>query len=352
MPAGIINIPLGTTSSGPVWMGQSGANAEGVTLYNLATNTIPCFFGYTNAITVGGPNTIQLSPGDSVTLGPGKPVFAVGPVGAVLTIVPGSVTFNPGLNNAISQVTQSPVTGLTAGSTVTTPIFNFPVTAQSYLVELIPVMPTPSNYVIASDVFVNHFDAKGNLVGVEQFTVSSYPTGATFTAVSCLIRGKLLGTAVQFKFTVATSAWINTVTGASGLVSNTFTAQVYASAMEYPELSQIVTPYNSRILLPNQPVPGANSVALGTLSGYEGPAFWNFWLSGASTGTYQLKISSYQVTAGTTAQSTVFSPLVAPNNWTHNEFALDNFLHVCGASLRSGTVGGSDSLNVGIDALN
>jgi hypothetical protein len=101
------NIPLTSTTQSPVWMG-TGVKGDTVTFINYDP-IYPVYLGYTNAITIGGLNTIPLLPnGPGIALPGDRSIFAVSNAATPLVVVPGSIQYAPittGIASALISAT-------------------------------------------------------------------------------------------------------------------------------------------------------------------------------------------------------------------------------------------------------
>jgi len=279
----------------------------------LKVGVVPGGSGYSpGSLTINGPVTAEIT----------------GPV-EISDIEGGTVTFtnddievngNVGVLNNVTVVS----TAAAVAPGVTKQVFDqvaMPATAQSYLIEAIPV--TTGAYYFATDITVSHYDASGNLMGIEEFTVSN----AAFSGSSCAVRGKILGASVSVSVQTAAAAWLEAVSGIGSLNMSSVTFLLSASPFEYPGLSQTVACQNDRTLGVQDytSTDAIGAVNYATLDNYEGSAWMSYYVY-SGTANIQPIVQSYSVANGTSPLKHYwFAPTSTGANF--QEIALDNRLH-------------------------
>lgn len=372
---------------GQLWPGQNGA--EDVQVINLDdTNT--AYLGSSTSIDAGQPNAFPLGPLASAVFPGDAPLYGVASVPVTVGLVPGGSNYSPG-SLTISGPVTADITGpvdigtmpdVTIGSVadvnLTSQSVNINTLAQQasallqttaavaagvtggpfsqampgyatgYAVEVVPVT-TGSGVFWAADVVVAQYDAAGQQLTTEVFTVTNYPLSVSAGIDTAVVRGPLVGTTIQVTMLNATAGFLNTLMGISSTVPQ-IKAKVYALAYIPPAGSGIVDPFDDKVLCPSEATPVSGSYTYLPLKPYAGLACMNIQNAGTSSQTMQVAISSYSVATGPASAITEFwSDFVAGQSAVTTTFAVDNYLNVVGLVQRAG--GSGYNAQVGITAL-
>lgn len=185
---------------------------------------------------------------------------------------------------------------------------------EGYLIELIPV--TPGAKIFAADVVIQHLDASGNVVGIEQVTLSNYQNAGNNTSI---VRGRLLGNQIGVQVQVASSGWINGVTG-SVVTADSINVRICGLQTYVPGTGKRVPVIQSSDgLLLESSFPAAltavigNVGFIGVLPDYTGSVVVNAFTTAGGGFTYAPRIDTYAVFNGTSPLSSVELPNVANN---------------------------------------
>jgi hypothetical protein len=202
----------------------------------------------------------------------------------------------------ISEIGSTSFCSAGALSAVTT--FAMPSQAEGYLIECIP--GHPGTEIFVADILITHLDNVSRVVGYEEVTTSNWENLGNDVTV---IRGRLLGTSITVQANVASSTWINTVTGGS-VTADGFNMSVYALPVYVPNTGKrvpIISASDGLLFA------SSNSVSLpatqnavefaGVIPDYTGQVIFSSY-NGASgtTAAYQAWIKCWTVTNGSSAE--------------------------------------------------
>jgi len=248
------------------------------------------------------------------------------------------------------------ITVLDTGPTVNANSTGAPRTVQfgafyeGYLIEVIP--NNPGVNIFAVDLSIQHTDASGNALAVEQVTLSNFQNLGNDTAI---VRGRLLGTSLTITCQAAASAWINTITGsvvtADSVKVRTCGLQTYVpgTGKRIPVIQQA-----DGLLLGSASTVPLGAVAnvetlIAVLPDYTGPVIVSSWTGLGGGFTYEPRIRCYTVSGGTGAQAVLDFPAVLLNTPFVIPCSLPSTFNVANIVQRS-TVANSAGYNVIINA--
>jgi hypothetical protein len=196
--------------------------------------------------------------------------------------------------------------------TVTSVIhFTFSAFYEGYLLEIIPANPGVN--IAACDVVIQHLDASGNIVSIEQVTLSNYQNLGSET---CMVRGRLLGVEIGVQLQVATSGWINGVTG-SVVTADSVSLRICGLQTYVPGTGKRVPviQQSDGLLLGSASTVALGAVAnvetlIAVLPDYTGPVIVSSWTGFGGGFTYEPRIRCYTVSGGTSAVAVLDFPAV------------------------------------------
>jgi len=178
--------------------------------------------------------------------------------------------------------------------------FTFSAFYEGYLIEIIP--SNPGVNIAACDVVIQHIDASGNIVSVEQVTLSNFQNLGTET---CMVRGRLLGVEIGVQIQVANSAWINGVTG-SVVTADSVSLRICGLQTYVPGTGKRVPVIQASdgLLLPSTDVVPLGAVAgvvtlVSVLPDYTGPVVVHSFTGLGGGFAYEPRIQCYTVSNGT-----------------------------------------------------
>lgn len=209
------------------------------------------------------------------------------------------------------------ITVLDTGPTVNANSTGAPRTVQfspfyeGYLIEVIP--NNPGVNIFAVDLVIQHTDASGNALAVEQVTLSNFQNLGNDTAI---VRGRLLGTSLTITCQAAASAWLNTVTGsvvtADSVKVRTCGLQTYVpgTGKRIPVIAS-----SDGLLLATSSVVPLGAVAgvvtlVSILPDYTGPVTVHSFTGLGGGFTYEPRIQCYTVSNGTGVLNVIDFPNV------------------------------------------
>jgi hypothetical protein len=248
------------------------------------------------------------------------------------------------------------ITVLDTGPTVNANSTGAPRTVQfgafyeGYLIEVIP--NNPGVNIFAVDLSIQHTDASGNALAIEQVTLSNFQNLGNDTAI---VRGRLLGTSLTITCQAASSTWINTVTGsvvtADSVKVRTCGLQTYVpgTGKRIPVIQQA-----DGLLLGSASTVPLGAVAnvetlIAVLADYTGPVIVSSWTGLGGGFTYEPRIRCYTVSGGTGAQAVLDFPAVLNGTPFIVQCALPSCFNVANIVQRS-TVANSAGYNVIINS--
>ena len=235
--------------------------------------------------------------------------------------------------------------------TVTSVIhFTFPAFYEGYLLEIIPVNPGVN--IFACDLVIQHLDASGNICGIEQVTLSNYQNLGNNTSI---VRGRLLGIEIGVQLQVATSGWINGVTGGV-ITADSVNLRICGLQTYVPGTGKRVPVIQASdgLLLGS-----ASTILLGAVANvetlvevlpdYTGPVIVSSWTGLGGGFTYEPRIRCYTVSGGTSAQAVLDFPKVLLDTPFIAQVSLPSTFNVANIVQRS-TVSQPAGYNVIINA--
>lgn len=189
--------------------------------------------------------------------------------------------------------------------------FTFSAFYEGYLLELIPANPGVN--IAAADLVIQHIDASANIVAIEQVTLSNFQNLGSET---CIVRGRLLGVEIGVQLQVATSAWINGVTG-SVVTADSVSLRICGLQTYVPNTGKRVPviQQSDGLLLGSQSTIPLGAVAnveqtISVLPDYTGPVIVSSWTGFGGGFTYEPRIRCFTVAGGTTAIAVLDFPAV------------------------------------------
>lgn len=235
--------------------------------------------------------------------------------------------------------------------TVTSVIhFTFNPFYEGYLLELIPANPGVN--IAAADLVIQHLDASGNIVAIEQVTLSNYQNLGSET---CIVRGRLLGIEIGVQLQVATSGWINGVTGAV-VTADSVSLRICGLQTYVPGTGKRVPVIQQAdgLLLGSASTVSLGAVAnveslVAVLPDYTGPVIVSSWTGLGGGFTYEPRIRCFTVAGGTSAVAVLDFPKVLLDTPFIIQCSLPSCFNVAEIVQRS-TVANSAGYNVIIHA--
>lgn len=222
---------------------------------------------------------------------------------------------------------------------------------EGYLIEVIP--QNPGSRIFAVDLLITHTDASGNDVGDEQVTLSNFQNLGNNTAI---VRGRLLGTSLTITCQAASSAWINTVTGSSGLIADNVKVRTCGLQTYVPGTGKrvpVIAASDGLLLATSSAVPlGAVSgvnVFVAALPDYTGPVVVHSFTGLGGGFTYAPRINCYAVFNGTAPLHTIDFPNVLNGSPLITQVSLPSTFNTASIVQRS-TISQSAAFGVVINA--
>lgn len=182
---------------------------------------------------------------------------------------------------------------------------------------VLTVDATDGSHTVVTDIVVTHLNLSGNVVHIDFFggVYTSYSLGfPQHFGAPTTVRGNIYGSTLQIGVFVAAAAWLNAVTGLTGLTASNLDLRVYTIPSSLSDPEPVMFNGNPLNAASNSVLPGNvlySGVGLALAHGaetanipmvpYAGPVVFNLFQTGVTTTPTNLRASmqSYSVAGGT-----------------------------------------------------
>lgn len=278
-------------------------------------------------VSIGGTPTVELASGTTVDISGTATVTVDNASIDVLS------TAQVAIQNLGSTTQAHPGAGLALVGT-----FTMPAIAAGFQLTVNPTGLNPNVFYV-TDVYVNQFDATGDLVASDTFTVSNFEDPLqSLGGTSVVIRGPVLGTVIQVEMGTAAASFINTIFGltttAPAVEGTMYALPIYDGRPSYVYMN----PGNRVLVYATDKNVTTTSLVFQAVQSYTGPASVNIENKGTATQIVQGAITSYSVVNGPTTPVTTWFSDYVPGQSAHTiPVYINNNFQACTLLLRGGT---------------